>query len=179
MGNLDQARVYLSGAIDYAPDLGVGWRNEFIRLSKQSGLLLSIIDPCNKPAPFIHEINNEHLSVETFRKEKRWADLQAFVKGFRRQDLRFTDIADFLVIYVNKNVHMCGSYNELFVAEMQKKPIFCIVEGGLEKMPTWLFGVFRLENVFNSVEECVSHLSRLNKQSEPLDSAWVLIQKYL
>ncbi len=176
MNKLNQARVYLSGPIDYAPDLGRGWRDEFIKQSKS--LNLKIINPCDKPLPCEHEIKGEHRFVEIFRKNKDWKNLQSFVKTFRRQDLRFTDIADFLVIYVNKEIHMCGSYDELFVAERQKKPIFCIVEGGIECLPTWLFGVFKIENIFNSVSECVAHLNILNKQ-EVLDSSWVLIGQYL
>ena len=86
--------------------------------------------------------------------EERWEDMRNFVKGFRREDLRFTDMADFIVIKVDRDTHMCGSYDELFVAERQRKPLFCIIEGGIKELPTWLFGVFRLENIFSNVDDC-------------------------
>lgn len=179
MNLLNKARVYLSGPIDYAPDLGKKWREEFISLSKEKNLGLHIINPCDKPLICEHEISGEQKMANFFKKTKDWEGLRNFVKNFRRQDLRFTDIADFLVIYVNKNIHMCGSYNELFVAESQKKPIFCIVEGGIENLPTWLFGVFKINHIFDSVEKCVNHLEVINNQKEPLDNCWVLVGQHL
>jgi len=69
--------------------------------------------------------------------------------------------------------------NELFVAERQRKPLFCIIEGGIKELPTWLFGVFRLENIFSNVDECIERLVELDDQEEELDRCWVLIRQYL
>ncbi len=180
MGTLNKSRAYLCGAIDYAPDLGVGWREEIIRKSKEANLGIRYIDPCNKPAGCTQEVEDGVRLVDKFRKNGQWEEMRQFVKGFRREDLRFTDIVDFLIIKVDPDVHMCGSYDELFLAERQRKPIFCIIEDGIERLPTWLFGVFHLENIFTSVDECIEHLKKLDAMPpEELDSCWVLIGQHI
>jgi len=179
MNRLRGAYCYLSGAIDCASDLGVGWREEFIEKAEQAQLGLRVMNPCAKPASCTQEIEDDIRVVEKFRENGDWEEMRQFVKGFRREDLRFTDLADFLVIKVDRETHMCGSYDELFVAERQSKPLFCIVEGGIEKLPTWLFGVFRLENIFSTVDECLNRLIELNSQEEELGKRWVLIRQFL
>jgi len=177
MGKLDEAIVYLSGAIDRAKDFGKGWRNEFI--NKASHLGMQIIDPCNKPASFVHEVRGDVRTVTAMRENKQWEELQQFVKQFRREDLRFTDVSDFLVVYIDPDIPSYGTLDELFTAEDQKKPCLCIVNGGIEKLPTWLFGVFRLEEVFSSVEECISHLNKIDSGEIEMDRRWVIFRKEL
>ena len=179
MGQLKGARIYLSGPIECTPDLGVGWRDNFTALVKFHNLQLKIINPCNKPLAAGVAINSEFNASNNLRKQEKWVELQRVVKKFRKQDLRFTDIADSIVIYVNRDIHLCGSYDELFLAESQRKPLFCIVEGGLPKLPTWLFGVFKLENIFATVEDCVEHLKKLDEQKDKLDDCWLLIDEFL
>lgn len=176
-GKLKDAVAYLSGPIDQATDLGIGWRQKFIEQAKS--LDLDIIDPCNKPSGCAPEVKDGHRLADVLRSEKDWTNLQIFAKKLRREDLRFTDICDFVVVYINKAIYTVGTWDEVFVAERQKKPIFAIVEGGLAGLPTWLFGVFELNEVFSSVEECVAHLQKLNNGEIELDDRWVLIRDYL
>ena len=119
---LENAVVYLSGPIDKAKDFGVGWRQEFKLKAKH--LNLAIIDPCNKPVSFVHEIQGDIRATTVLRNEKKWQELRDFVKKFRREDLRFTDISDFLVVYIDPDVPMYGTLDELYTAEDQKKPLF-------------------------------------------------------
>ena len=179
MGKLNEAICYLSGPIDKAQDLGKGWRKEFI--AKSSHIGMSIIDPCNKPASFVHEVTGDVRTVTKMREEKKWQELQQFVKKFRREDLRFTDVSDFLVVYIDPDVPSYGTLDELFTAEDQKKPLFCIVKGGIDKLPTWLFGVFRLEEVFSNVDECIAHINKIDKGEINIedDRRWVLFRKEL
>lgn len=180
MNTLNKSRCYLSGAIDDASDLGVGWRRRFKEKAREAKLGIRFIDPCDKPESCAQEVIDGQRYVDKYRKEKDWRAMRDFVKTLRREDLRFTDIADFLVIKIDPSCHMCGSYDELFLAERQRKPIFCIIEDGIERLPTWLFGVFHLENIFTSVDECIEHLKQLNNTPlEELDSCWVLIGQHI
>ena len=104
---LSESIVYLSGPIDKAKDLGRGWRKDFI--SKASHLEMQIIDPCNKPASFVHEVKGDVRTVTVMRNNKQWEELQQFVKQFRREDLRFTDVSDFLVVYIDPDVPSYGT----------------------------------------------------------------------
>jgi hypothetical protein len=179
MGKLKEAICYLSGPIDKAKDLGKGWRIEFIE--KAGHLGMKIIDPCNKPASFVHEVTGDVRTVSKMREEGKWEELQKFVKKFRREDLRFTDVSDFLVVYIDPDVPSYGTLDELFTAEDQKKPLLCIVKGGISCLPTWLFGVFRLEEVFSTVDECIEHLNKVDsgKINIEEDRRWVLFRKEL
>jgi len=175
---LNEAIVYLAGPIECVKDFGVGWRDDFIM--KSDHLNLDIINPCNKPSNCTAEVGRSgERTVDRLRRQRKWSELQRFVKGFRREDLRFTDLADFLILYINPSIHMCGSYDEAFNAERQKKPLFAICEGGIEKLPTWLFGVFSTNEVFDNVDQCIAHLEKLNDGRIELDDRWVLIRKYL
>jgi hypothetical protein len=177
MKNLSESICYLSGAIDRAPDLGKGWRNEFI--TKTLHLNMQVIDPCNKPASCVHEVTGDVRTVSTMREKGEWHELQRFVKQFRREDLRFTDVSDFLVVYIDPNVPSYGTLDELFTAEDQKKPCLCIVKGGLAALPTWLFGVFNLDEVFATIDECVSYLNKIDSGEIKMDRRWVVFRKQL
>jgi len=174
---LSEAIVYLSGSIDNASDLGKGWRNDFIRQTEH--LNMQVINPCNKPASSVHEVNGDVRAVNTIRQAGRWGELQDFVKKFRREDLRFTDAADFLVVYIDPAIPSWGTPDEIYTAERQKKPIFAIVKGGIAKLPTWLFGVFRLNEVFSTLEECIEHLNQIDRGEIEMDRRWVLFRKEL
>lgn len=177
MHRLKYSRVYLSGPMDKAADHGVGWRKRFIEQTKHLGL--GIIDPTNKPIPCTSELGNERETMLILREQGRWAELRDFVKRFRREDLRFTDIADFLVVGIDPNIHTVGTYDEVFTAERQKKPLLCIIEGGKKVLPFWNFAVFRPNEIFESVEECVGYLDGIDNGSIPIDDRWVLIGQYL
>ena len=173
---LNKSIVYLSGPIDHAKDHGVGWREEFKLKTEAIGLVY--LDPTKKPGEKMSETTVEKNTVAEFKKNKDWDGLKKYVKNFRRIDLRFVDLSDFLVIYIDTSVHMMGSYDELFVAERQRKPIFAIVEGGIEKASSWLFGC-STEKLFNNLDECVEHLHKINNGEIKLSDKFCLIRKYI
>jgi hypothetical protein len=177
MGKLSEAIVYLSGPIDAAKDLGRGWRDEFI--SKTSHLNMHIINPCNKPASSVHEVRGDVRTVTKMREAKDWVSLKAFVKKFRREDLRFTDASDFLVVYIDPDVSSWGTPDEVFTAEKQKKPLLCICKGGIERLPTWCFDVFNLNEIFATVDECIAHIDGIDSGAIEMDRRWVLFRKEL
>ena len=112
------------------------------------------------------------------------------MSAYRRFDLRFVDISDFLVVVVDPRVPQWGTANEVYVAEQQHKPMFFICDGGLAKLPRWLFDVVDLDeiggghygrkcNVFSTVEEVVQRLVHLDNGAVGMDREWVLIRKHL
>lgn len=186
-GKLSGACCYLSGPMEYAKDHGVAWRRKFIDLAWQSGLDIDFIDPTNKPGAEEMRVNEDKDHQINLQKQGDYINLQAYVARYRRFDLRFVDLSDFLVAVIDPTVHMCGTYNEIFVAEQQHKPCFFICEGGLSKLPRWLFDVVDLDdsikgtrcNVFESVEAVINELTLLDKGEIELNHKWVLIRKYI
>lgn len=179
MGKLDQAILYLCAAMDNVPDHGVGWRRRFIALSEQAGLKVDYIDPTDKPGPPEMKIGEEKGHQERLQREGRFEELRDYVSRYRRFDLRSCDYMDALVSHIDPRVPSWGTPNEIYVAETAHKPRFCIVEGGLYRLPKWLFDVFPLENVFSTLEECVQRLVDLDSGKVPLSDEWVLIRQYL
>lgn len=177
-GVLSRAICYLCGPMDRAKDNGTEWREYFIE--QTTDLDLKIINPCDKPSNCAQEISKTgERKVDRLKRLRRWSDLKKFVNRFRHEDLRFVDIADFVVIYIDIDVHICGSYDEVFNAERQKKPCLAIVNGGLPNLPNWMFDVFNLHEVFDNVDKCVNYLKKIDRGDVKLDKRWVLIRRHL
>jgi nucleoside 2-deoxyribosyltransferase len=179
VGKLEGATIYMSGPMEYAHDAGVEWRRKFSRLVIESGLKIHLIDPTNKPGEDPQKIAEEKSHQQQLQKDGKFEELRQFVKSYRRKDLRYVDISDAVVAVINPEICQCGTLNEVYVAESQHKPVITICEGGLYKLPRWLFDVLDLELIFESVEEVVEKLVQLDRQKEPLDERWVLVRKYL
>jgi nucleoside 2-deoxyribosyltransferase len=187
MNKLKGACCYLSGPMEMAIDNGIFWRRKFIDLACSKGLDIDFIDPTNKPGKEEMKIEEDKKHQINLQKEGNYKELQKYVKKYRRFDLRFVDISDFLIAFIDPTLHMCGTYNEIFVAEQQKKPCFFICEEGLKKLPRWLFGVIDLNdpvkqtrcNVFENMEDLIEELVMLNNGIIELNQKWVLIRKHI
>lgn len=179
VGKLDQAIVYLSGSMEAVADHGVGWRRKFIELSDLGGLDISFIDPTNKPGPPELKVGEDKAHQEMLQKEGRFEELRDYVADYRRYDLRACDYMDALVAYINPAVPHWGTPNEIYVAEAAHKPRFCVIEGGLSKLPRWLFDVFPLDHVFETLDDCIQRLVSLDDGTIPMSREWVLIRKYI
>jgi hypothetical protein len=186
-GKLNGACCYLSGPMEYASDNGEGWRRNFIQLARENSLQIDFIDPTNKPGEGAVKTGEEKGYQVRLQEEGRYLELRDYVSKYRRFDLRFVDLSDFLVAVIDPKIHMCGTYDEIFTAERQHKPTFFICEGGLKKLPRWLFDVVDLEdpkkgtrcNVFETLEDVIDELISLDMGFLPMSSEWVLIRKHL
>jgi hypothetical protein len=76
------------------------------------------------------------------------------------------DIAHFLVLYVDLDIHMTGSYNEAFLGVNQKKPVLTMCKQGKENLPNWLFGVMPHEMMFSNWEDLRAYLYFINTSEE-------------
>ncbi len=177
MGKLKRTICYLIGSIDRSADDGVGWRKELKEKCVKNKLPIKFLDPTDKPKGLGSEIGDEKMRIKKLMGRGKWQQAQEEVKIFRRYDLRMVDTCNFCIIYIDINVHLAGSYNELFTAEKQSKPLFAIMAPGQSKynIPAWLVAVFNEDEVFESIDECVEHLELLNEGKISLDRRWVII----
>ena len=178
MHKLRNTICYLSGPMEACKDGGVMWRREIIKKFEKVGIDIKCIDPTNKPGG--HETMQEEKDfMDKLRREEKWYEMVNYVKAFVRLDLRYLDLSDFIILAVDKNTHMCGSYHEIVQAQIQKKPRFAIVNGGLKNMPSWLFSIFNPSDVFDNMDDCVQRIADLDSGKLPLDNHWVLIRNYI
>ncbi len=183
-GKLKYACGYLSGPMEFVADHGVEWRRKFIKLSLEAGLEIDYIDPTNKPGGEDVKIGeNKEFQVQ-LQREGRWKELQAYVHKYRRYDLRYVDHTDFIVAVVDPRVPQWGTADEVYFAESMHHPKFFICDGGLHKLPRWLFDVIDLNddgtsNVYQSVEEVIDVLVKLDNGDLPLSDEWVLLRRFI
>jgi hypothetical protein len=100
-GHLDRAIVYLSGAIEFAADDGVSWRRQFIEKCKENNLSFHCIDPTDKPGPEEMKIGEDKEYQKNLRMSGKFEELRDYVRQYRKYDLRFVDISDFLVVCID------------------------------------------------------------------------------
>ena len=173
---LRNAKAYLAGPIQYIDDSGVMWREQAIKLLKVMGI--KVFNPINKPKPYMSEIKEECIKVQEYLNKGKFEEGHRFVKDkIVHVDLRMVDLSDFLIVYINPNVHTCGTYHELFHAWEQKKPVLIFVEGGRCKVPAWLLGIIKPKYIFDNLDSLCDYLVYLDMGLETLDSKWVLFDE--
>jgi nucleoside 2-deoxyribosyltransferase len=84
------------------------------------------------------------------------------MKTIRSVDLRLVDISDFLIVNLDLDIHPCGTYEEIFWANRQKKPIIIHMVQGKQSTPDWLFGTIPHEMIFSSWEDIKNYLVDIN-----------------
>lgn len=178
MGCLDGMSCYLVGGIDRAKDDGVGWRRDLKEKALKRGLGIKFADPTDKPKSLGDEIpleiGEEKEAVKNLKRLGKWKEALAIVHKYRRFDLRMVDTRDFIIAHIDTTIHICGTYNEVFLAEAQHKPILVIMEEPLYNIPDWLMDVVNVpDEIFSSVDACLDHLVALDNGDCELDDRWV------
>lgn len=164
MNKLKGQRCYLAGAIDRCPEMGKGWRDEITSKLKELGCI--IVDPLN--SPIVNQsynepqsLKNRHILVE----QHRYDEVKEIVKQIRSDDLRLTDISDFCICYIDLDIFMCGSFEEISWMNRSKKPVLIVTKQGKSKTPLWLFGQFPHEHMFGSFEDMFNYLDDVDQDN--------------
>jgi len=160
MNRLKNQRVYLAGAIDRVADRGEGWRNKITPFLNEMGIV--VFNPLNKPTDTGLEDQDSHAIKVKLKSQKRYDELSSMMKTIRSVDLRLVDISDFLIVNLDINTHPCGTLEEIFWANRQKKPIVIHVEQGKEHTPDWLFGTIPHQMIFSTWQEIQTYLMHIN-----------------
>ena len=152
----------MAGPIDQAPDDGVGWRNKMTPWLEQKGV--RVLDPCNKPIPdsYYSEIDDEKIGMMRLKETGRYFELTHRMKEIVHMDLRMVDISDFVIVYINPDIPMCGTIHELINSLQQRKPTLVVVEGGKKFAPNWLFGIMDFNFMFDDFAQLYSFLNQIN-----------------
>ena len=84
------------------------------------------------------------------------------MKTIRSVDLRLVDISDFIIVNLDLDVHPCGTLEEIFWANRQKKPIIVHMVQGKVHTPDWLFGTIPHQMIFSNWEDIREYLKHIN-----------------
>lgn len=175
MNELWKTRVYTVGAMEYAN--GENWRNKVKSVLTPMGV--TVFDPYHKP--FVTSEAEDESARTQFAQWRQNGEYDKLAKAFkqiRSDDLRLCDISDFAIVQIIPNVASWGSAEELTTFVRMKKPIFLFVEGGKQKTPYWIFGQIPHKYIYNSVDEVLDTLKKIDSGEIAIDSErWRLLQK--
>lgn len=157
---LKNQRCYLAGAIDRVPDRGTQWR-DFITPFLES-LGVEVFNPLKKPTNLGKEDESMARYKKKLKEHKEYDKLSELMRTIRSIDLRMVDVSDFLIVNLDIDTHPCGTLEEIFWANRQKKPILVHMVQGKTSAPDWLFGTIPHQFIFNDWKEIMSYLLDIN-----------------
>lgn len=160
MHRLKRQRVYLAGAMDRVKDRGAGWRESITPFLESLGVI--VFNPISKPTDVGLEDNDTHAIKVKLKSMERYDELTSIMKTIRSVDLRLVDISDFLIVNLDLDIHPCGTYEEIFWANRQKKPIIVHMVQGKSRTPDWLFGTIPHQTIFSNWEEIKNYLNHIH-----------------
>lgn len=145
---------------------------------KLSSLNIIIFDHYNKP------FNDEKLdeSEKSANQLKLWAENEQYdkiasLKNIRSFDLALIEKSDFIIFHFIPGVVTVGSWEEFFLANRSKRPIFFITEGGKKLTPYWVFWTIPHQYIYSSKEEVVDMIKRIDSGDKVIDcDRWRLLK---
>jgi hypothetical protein len=164
MGRLKGMMVYLSGSMEADPNQGIEWREVITPRLKEMGV--GVLNPCNKPTDKAKEVGDVRPMLHQLKVNGHFAEVHQFMKQIVSVDLRMVDISNFIIMKLNPNLHLCGSYWEAAIAVQQRKPLLICCEEGFASIPNWLYGITPYRLFFDTWEKLFTYLDHVDKDNE-------------
>jgi hypothetical protein len=156
---------------------GTSWRNDIAKELEKMGII--VFDPYRKP--FVNHVDENYASRKrriALRNNGSYSRLCKQMRAIRSYDLSLVDRADFIIAHIKPDVPSWGTADEFLTANRMKKPIFLSIEGGRKACPLWLFGVIPSKYIYDSPEDILRMLRRINEGRKfPDSSRWRLLRK--
>jgi nucleoside 2-deoxyribosyltransferase len=140
-------KVYLAGAIEYAPNEGQAWREELTPILEKLGY--EVINPYMVERVYEgKEVTKDNLDLY-----RRWVREKVIVP-----DLEKIDGCSFVVVHWDKHAHSSGGTNgELMYSAVSGVPVYLIEGEPREKISGWILGcTTEVFKTFLELEEFLS-----------------------
>lgn len=157
-------RCYEIGAMDRVADGGVGWRQRIKPLLQQLGIV--VLDPTNKPIDIAFEKIEDREYRNKLKADGNYDELTREMKQVRSVDLRMVDMADFVIVHLDTDVHTTGTYEELFWANRLKNPILIHCEQKKDGLPDWLYATIPHAHMFSTWTDMFKYLWEVHTAPE-------------
>jgi len=168
MNRLCLQRAYHIGPMDADRIGGRLWREDMSEFLLSRGCIP--LNPYEKP---MHSVSNNGLEDdESFemmcqaRDKEDYDTLAKLINPIRHVDLRMVDHADFIICNLDYDKKPTGTFDEIFTAERQKKPILLHCPQGKKNISFWLFDVIPHEWMFDSWDEMKEYLVHIDTASD-------------
>lgn len=178
-GILENTRVYLAGNLEYTSEENArGWRDF---LSEELNKLNVItLDPTMVVFEGQHHETEETRQwLKEAREAGKFDEVSDYMIPVVQKDLRQIDLSDYVIFNICIDKPTFGTIHELVVARQQKKPVFICV-GDKKKIPLWLLGIIPHRYFYNTIEEILDTLQKIDSGEIEIDSdSWRLLIKEL
>lgn len=174
MNKLNKTKCTVIGPMQFSD--GTGIREYFRNELGQMGITVFDHYHCPFMEDSIKEDAETVALIKTLIAEERFAELEK-LKSIRAHDLALVDKSDFIIVEYKAGVTMCGTWEEFFSANRMKKPIFFITDN--KKLTSaWVYWTIPYRYIYNSKEEVLSMLQRINSGEVAIDSdRWRLLRE--
>lgn len=155
----------MSGPIQAEADFGKGWRKEITPFLEEMNVrVFNPLEPMFHGTAYLNEIKRPHMT--NLIENREWEELRTEVKEINKWDLRAVDLSSFVICNFNNDVHMCGTYEEIFLANNQNKPVLCVVKDKT-KLPLWMYGrIPTRSHMFESWDALKAYLKGINSNPD-------------
>lgn len=158
-------RAYLCGPIDRARDDGRVWRDQISPSLLQYGVV--VFDPLNKPIDEAPEDPESRAERRLWKANGEYDKFSRFMKQIVAIDLRLVNTCDFIIALIDLDIFSCGTLEEIFRANDQKKPVLIFCVQGKAAVPDWLFGKLPHELFFDSADAVLEYLDKVAYDETP------------
>lgn len=160
---MDRFAIF-SGAMDEASDGGVDWRTRITPKLFKMGI--GVFNPCDKPVTGHIEDDKFRAELREHRTQGNHEKAKMMVRPIVGVDLRMVHLSSFIILYIDKNIFMCGSTVEATWALQQRKPLLIVCKQGINEIPLFLFGMNPYQLMFNNFDEMMIYLNHID--SDPV-----------
>ena len=176
-GILYGTRAYLAGNLECSAD-SYGWRERMRQEFSSMGIIT--LDPTKivfNGQPLETEEKRKELMV--WRNNEEYDRVREYMVPVVQKDCRQIDVSDFIVFNFQIDKPTFGTNHELVLATQQKKPIFLCV-GDKKKTPLWFFGILKHKYIYNTLDEIIDVLKKINSGEKEISSErWrILIKEF-
>lgn len=153
--------AYLSGPIDFTTNRGREWRDDMTTFLQERGV--HVFNPLKHVFWGTQDLDTtKRPRMKELLESEKYHELRGEIKDINHWDLRSVDLSSFLVVNYDVSVFTCGTHEEIFNANQQSKPVLFVCVQGRKKMPSWIYGRFPPEHMFESFEELKSYLTAID-----------------
>ena len=99
------------------------------------------------------------------------------MKDIIKVDLRMVDVSDFLIVYFDEDIPICGTTHEIVLCSQQRKPVLIVSRTGKMKIYDWLFGLLDHEEFFSSFDELEEYLMDIDFGISQISNKWLFFNK--
>lgn len=176
MNRLKYHTTYLCGPVDdVSIEKATKWREDMSNFLQSLGIFC--ISPMNKPIEGYKEDKAFIDKINQLKKEKRYDELHELGKPIRQFDLRSIDLSNFVIAYLDFDVKMAGTFEEIYTSERENKMCLIMCKQGLDAIPNWLWFTFPKECFHESWSDLKQYITNVdNGTIASPHKRWWLVQ---